>query len=273
MIVGICGRKRSGKDSAANLLVEKHGFQKLAFADPLKKLAAQFLGFPSGLTQEDAFKVLKVFLEHSQSGMGMIIKPVTGRDVLQRLGQSCREIFGPQFWVEQTMKQIGDRRICGDCGVGREEHGLWRAGQIYGCERFIERIYSTGAPVLDKRDYVISDVRYWSELRAVKNAGGIIIRLNREDRQFKHDFYEDAIPHREDDPNVPRGCDYTYPDGDYCGLPYSAHPSHFSGDTHSSETELPDESPEYSVAFTCASGEEAAESIRNWVEAYKEAMR
>jgi hypothetical protein len=272
MLIGLCGRKRSGKDSAANLLVEKHGFTKLAFADPLKKLVAKAMTVTEECVRSNEFKDLTYWEGlRSTSLDGLWLKAqhyVTGRQMLQRLGQACRDTFGQDFWVKQTMKLVGDRRICGDCGVGREEHGLWRDGQIYGCERFIERIYSTGAPVLDKRDYVVSDVRYWSELRAIKNAGGIIIRLNREDRQFRHDFYKDATPHGHD-----TLCDYTFPDGNWCGMEKAAHPSHYSGDTHSSETELPDASPEYSAIFQCASEIQAAANVESWVNEYREVMR
>lgn len=38
-IIGLIGAKRSGKDTAARLLVEKYGFQRVAFADALKAAA------------------------------------------------------------------------------------------------------------------------------------------------------------------------------------------------------------------------------------------
>lgn len=38
MLIGISGKKFAGKDAIANRLVDKHGFRKLAFADPLKEV-------------------------------------------------------------------------------------------------------------------------------------------------------------------------------------------------------------------------------------------
>jgi cytidylate kinase len=55
MLIGICGKAGSGKDTIADHLVVNHGFQKYAFADPLKEIVKVF-GFPERSlygTQED----------------------------------------------------------------------------------------------------------------------------------------------------------------------------------------------------------------------------
>lgn len=39
-IIGLCGKKGSGKDSAAKFLINKHGFKRIAFADALRQTAA-----------------------------------------------------------------------------------------------------------------------------------------------------------------------------------------------------------------------------------------
>jgi len=44
MLIGIVGRKGSGKTSAANLLVKEHGFKKMAFSDPLKEIVSELFG-------------------------------------------------------------------------------------------------------------------------------------------------------------------------------------------------------------------------------------
>ena len=38
MLVGVCGKAGSGKDTIADYLVEKKGFKKIALADPIKRL-------------------------------------------------------------------------------------------------------------------------------------------------------------------------------------------------------------------------------------------
>jgi hypothetical protein len=37
MIIGICGEKRHGKDSCANVLIEKFGFRRYSFAEPIRE--------------------------------------------------------------------------------------------------------------------------------------------------------------------------------------------------------------------------------------------
>jgi hypothetical protein len=44
-IIGVAGRAGVGKDSAADVLVKHHGFVKVAFADPLKRVAMDLWGF------------------------------------------------------------------------------------------------------------------------------------------------------------------------------------------------------------------------------------
>ena len=40
-IIAICGTKRSGKDVLANHIVNKYGYTKLSFAEPLKELVSK----------------------------------------------------------------------------------------------------------------------------------------------------------------------------------------------------------------------------------------
>jgi dephospho-CoA kinase len=38
MIIGLTGYAQSGKDTVANILVENYGYQRVAFADPIRAL-------------------------------------------------------------------------------------------------------------------------------------------------------------------------------------------------------------------------------------------
>jgi dephospho-CoA kinase len=44
-IIAICGLKRSGKDVIADYLVEKYGYEKIKFAEPLKNAVKELFGF------------------------------------------------------------------------------------------------------------------------------------------------------------------------------------------------------------------------------------
>jgi dephospho-CoA kinase len=78
--VALTGRMRSGKDSAAAYLIEKHGFVRFAFADGLKRICREL--FPDQ------------FADGS--------KP---RTLLQGVGVAMRE-FDPDVWVNATMREI-----------------------------------------------------------------------------------------------------------------------------------------------------------------------
>jgi len=43
-IIGITGRARSGKDTLAKILVDRYGYRRLAFADPIREFVARLLG-------------------------------------------------------------------------------------------------------------------------------------------------------------------------------------------------------------------------------------
>ncbi|MBR8661149.1 AAA family ATPase [Brevibacillus sp. NL20B1] len=82
--IALCGRMRSGKDSVAAYLIEKHGFVRFAFADELKRICREL--FPDR------------FADGS--------KP---RTLLQGVGVAMRE-FDPDVWVNACMRHIQDTR-------------------------------------------------------------------------------------------------------------------------------------------------------------------
>ena len=90
-LIGITGRARSGKDTVARFLMEQ-GFQRLAFADPLRAGVAAFLG-------KDPEAVF------SDSRKDQPLRPdwpahVTPRLLLQSVGtQGVRNHVDPNFWI------------------------------------------------------------------------------------------------------------------------------------------------------------------------------
>ncbi|AOQ24617.1 Dephospho-CoA kinase [Moorella thermoacetica] len=91
----LIGKAGAGKDTVADYLVEKYGFQRFAFADKLKEIIQDL--WP------DAFK----------NG-----KP---RKLLQDVGTKMREI-DKDVWVNYVMRQIGnkDRVVISDCRLMNE---------------------------------------------------------------------------------------------------------------------------------------------------------
>lgn len=127
-IIGLCGDKFHGKDTAANALVMLGNFHRLAFADPLKECAAAAFGRPV----EDFHNV------------ALKEKPVPGwpdwthRKVLEFLGTEVFRTNFPGIWMKTCMSKIDES-------------------------------------VHDR--FVITDLRFMDEVKAVQERGGKIIRI------------------------------------------------------------------------------------------------
>lgn len=87
IIIGLTGKARSGKDSAANALIQQ-GYIKMAFADPLKRAVAALTGEVLNAYHSDELK------EAVTPALG-----VTRRKGLQDLGTAIRSVFGSETFV------------------------------------------------------------------------------------------------------------------------------------------------------------------------------
>ncbi len=94
ILIGLSGKKYSGKTTAANYL-EGHGFIPLAFADPLKAAAREIFD----LSNEETNGELK---EEVNPYWG-----VTPRQLLQRMGtEAMRGTFGPDIWIKALFAKV-----------------------------------------------------------------------------------------------------------------------------------------------------------------------
>lgn len=142
-LIGLMGQKRSGKDTAAQALINHHGYTRFAFADPMKRAAYALnpiigdVPLPGALTGVKRLQDIVDALGWEQAKECPEV-----RGTLQRLGTEVgRDIFGKSFWVDQTMRLVADQR------------------------RF--------SPV------VITDVRFGNEADAILEVGGIMVRVDR----------------------------------------------------------------------------------------------
>lgn len=94
ILIGVTGKARAGKDTFAKGLVAR-GFQRVAFADPLKYITAHIADEPSSLYHDDVTK------EEYSEGLGM-----TRRKGLQLLGtEGVRNVFGPDIWANRALRR------------------------------------------------------------------------------------------------------------------------------------------------------------------------
>lgn len=141
LIIGITGYARTGKDSVGKMLVENHGYTRVAFADALKNLTLRINPFvvtqsPDGMRLQEVVRDLG--WEDAKS-----IPEV--RRLLQAVGVGVREL-DPDIWVKQAVRMIDDLQL--------------EAG-------------GEAVPV------VVTDVRFQNEVDALKKLGAVIWRTNR----------------------------------------------------------------------------------------------
>jgi hypothetical protein len=135
VIIGISGRARSGKDTAAEVMIKKFGFKRISFADPLKEICSQVFNIPLNyfhdndkkdspfpvpvLVTEAHLEILASTLanagcivtkdhvnELNSKGLGLSF--VSPRNMLQTVGTDlCRNIFGNSVWVNIFKNNIG----------------------------------------------------------------------------------------------------------------------------------------------------------------------
>lgn len=162
MIIGLCGLAGSGKDTAADSLVLKHGFVKMAFADLMKRFCKEVFDFtdeqlwgPSAKRNEpDPRYPRKVY------GSDLVAENLSPRYALQTLGTEWGRDCYPNVWVDYALRKA--KELDGAEGV----HYDAKTG-IFRCAR----------PKIE--GVAISDVRFWNELESIKKAGGKVIRIRR----------------------------------------------------------------------------------------------
>ena len=133
MIVGLAGMKGSGKDTVAAYLVKMHGFERKAFADPLKNSVAALFGIEFShvdqLKNNPDARVQLVVPLGKPPRMDEDVLECTFREFLQRYGtESHRDVFGEDFWLDYTLPVQGfypGRAICvTDVRFANEAHRI-----------------------------------------------------------------------------------------------------------------------------------------------------
>ena len=147
-LIGLMGKKRTGKDTFANVLVEKHGYERVALADPLRDAALALdpiMGtFPlnvNGIVRVREWRLSDVIDELGWEKAKDYVPEV--RRTLQRLGTESIRSLDDEFWIRTAFARI-------------------------------DALRAEGKPV------VVTDVRYPNEADAIRDAGGYLARIVRD---------------------------------------------------------------------------------------------
>jgi len=109
MLIGLCGLIGSGKGTVADILVEKHNFQKISFADKLKDGVASVFDWPRDLLEGNTAEGRNWREQPDTFWTGELKQEITPRYVLQVFGTECmRHGFFDGIWVSLVKQKIID---------------------------------------------------------------------------------------------------------------------------------------------------------------------
>ncbi len=140
-IIAICGAKRSGKDVLAKCLINKYNYEKLSFAEPLKKAVKELFNFNDiqvGIDEENGNGEEKDIIDDRWG--------ITPRKALQYFGT---EIM--QYKMNELIPNINR-------------------------EFFANILLSK---IVENKNYVISDMRFLHESEKIKGLNILIIKVIR----------------------------------------------------------------------------------------------
>ena len=143
MIIGILGKKGSGKDTVADIIIELLSqYKKKAFADNIKKICSIMTGIPleNWYNQDLKEFVLPNFWPNKKGHL------YTYRTLMQTVGtEAIRDVVNDNVWIDGVLYDYGVKRN------GKEEGNI-----------------------------VISDVRHKKEYERIQSLGGVIIKVIRQ---------------------------------------------------------------------------------------------
>lgn len=121
-LIGLTGRAGSGKDTVADILVARHGFKKIALADPMKRFCQEIFGF----TVEQLWGPSEKRNEPDPRWDGL-----TPRKALQTLGTEWGRTMHPDAWIRRLIAEwslLGDSVVVPDVRFQNELEAIRAAG-------------------------------------------------------------------------------------------------------------------------------------------------
>lgn len=113
MIIGICGKKRSGKDTIGKFIAASYGYRLDSFAAPIRSFTCELLGISPS--------VLELVKEHPMS----VIDGKSPRDLMQQLGtEFMRGNYGQDVWVRSLVGRIKDNTVVTDIRFDNEAKAI-----------------------------------------------------------------------------------------------------------------------------------------------------
>lgn len=175
-LVSFRGPMGSGKTAAADILVSDHGFTKLSFATPLKKIAAKIT--PDGT-----------------------IDKVRDRALLQFLGTDYFRALDADYWVKQWVKSVVERldNTTGECRIVADDcrfpNEVAAVKRLFGHEFYMEASCANRAARLVERDGALQEGLIGHSSEAAMPLEGAKVVRNNYDLDFLRAGLADEMGH------------------------------------------------------------------------------
>lgn len=156
-LIGVTGFKGSGKDAIGDIMCQKKGYMKFAFAAPVKSMAYVLLQ-NLDYTQNDILLALHGSIEQKEKQIPGLVEGVTPRRIMQILGTETRDLLDRNLWTKILEIKLQKLPAC--------------------------------------TSVVICDVRFEHEVEMIQKLGGKIIKVIRPGVDLLSDHAsETEIPH------------------------------------------------------------------------------
>ena len=195
-IIALSGWKKSGKDTASEILIKEHGFTRISFADPLKDMVAEEYGIERSWLDNPEFKespLLNLPVE-PKDDFSKMLHMFMVREFRTKQGD------GPEA---ESVKIEDGKMLTLRCGIWEQLYQTPRSLAIlkgsvnrsvrsnYWVKKAIQAMKSK-----ETNAFVISDLRYKSELEQLRKAfkdSLTTIRINRFDTNPSTDPSENDL--------------------------------------------------------------------------------
>ncbi|GGG68590.1 hypothetical protein GCM10011374_36200 [Kocuria dechangensis] len=214
--IGLTGYKRSGKDTAGAHLVASHGYTRLALADPIKAILAAIDPLVEGKERrtrdDDSGTVPKKALDESQriinaiSGeiarRGLLVNPTEGRirpatKMARILNPYCVPVHKDETdrlsthlaAVHGDWNQLKDEELPAHREIRRLQQvfGTEAGRSVFGEDLWIRLLFAAAATI--EGPVVVTDIRFDNEAKAIRDAGGTVIKIHRPDLAASGDIH------------------------------------------------------------------------------------
>lgn len=183
MIIGLGHKKQVGKDTVGKLIQSLDPtFEKHSFAEKLKEVASILFNVPVEKWDDAEFKESIIGYE-SGAPIGHLEEAITPRKILQKIGESLRDNVDKDIWVNALFNTYI---------VTSSDNSTTIINEV---DEDLKGEFGISMTSIQKKipNWVITDVRYPNEAEAIKNLGGILIRIDRNTEFIDNHISETAL--------------------------------------------------------------------------------